>query len=125
VVIDSSALLAMLQREPGWERVVEALALARISAVNWSEVAQKALVQAVDIDEKRRDLEALGLEIVPFDAEEAEVAASLWSRTKSLGLSLADRACLATGIRRKARVLTTERAWTKLDVGVRIETIRG
>jgi len=115
----------MLQREPGWDRVVDALAAARISAVNWSEVAQKALAQAVDIDEKRRDLEALGLAIVPFGIGEADLAAQLWGRTRRHGLSLGDRACLATGILARVRVLTAERAWTKLDVGVRIETIRG
>ncbi len=115
----------MLQHEPGWERVVEALARARISAVNWSEVAQKALAEAVDSDEKRRDLEALGLTIVPFGLEEADLAAQLWRRTRRHGLSLGDRACLATGILAKGSVLTAERSWARLDLGIEIATIRG
>ncbi len=115
----------MLHHEPGWDRVVEAVAVARISAVNWSEVAQKMLAQDIDSDPKRRDLEALGLAIVAFGRSEADLAAQLWARTRTHGLSLGDRACLATGILARGRVLTAERAWTKLDVGVRIEAIRG
>lgn len=73
----------------------------------------------------RGELEALGLEILPFSVEEAEIAARLWSRTRRYGLSLGDRACIAAGIHARARVLTTDRSWLRLDVGVRIEALRG
>lgn len=115
----------MLQREPGADRVAKTLASAHISSVNWSEVVQKALATDTPTEGMRAELEALGLTILSFDADDAELVARLWTSTRRLGLSLGDRACIATGLRRKARVLTAERAWTKFDLGVRIETIRG
>lgn len=95
-----------------------------MSSVNWSEVLQKALGNGVTVARMRDDLEALGLRIVPFDADDAAVAAELWPRTKRPGLSLGDRACLATGIRTKATVLTTDRSWSRLELGVKVQAIR-
>jgi len=124
VVLDASALLALLHREPGADRVAEALPRSAVSSVNWSEVLRKTVARGIAVDGLRDDLEALGLRIVPFVAEDAELAATLRPKTKHLGLSFGDRACIATGIREKARVLTTERAWTRLDLGVKVETLR-
>lgn len=124
VVLDASALLALLHREPGADRVAAALPRSAVSSVNWSEVLQKTVARGIAVDGMRDDLEALGLRIVPFAAVDAELAATLWPKTKVLGLSLGDRACIATGIREKARVLTAERAWTKLELGVKVETLR-
>ena len=124
VVLDASAVLALLHREPGAERVAEALPRAAVSSVNWSEVLQKTIARGISVEGMRDDLEALGLRIVAFDGDDAEVAASLWSKTKHLGLSLGDRACIATGMRERARVLTADRSWTRLEVGVRVEALR-
>jgi len=62
----------------------------------------------------REDVEALGVRIEVFTAEDAECAARLWPATRALGLSLGDRACLALGRRVGAPVLTTDRAWLDL-----------
>lgn len=115
----------MLHREPGGNEVGRAIRRALISSVNWSEVLQKSLQRGVGIAGTRGDVEALGLTVVPFSSAEAELAAELWESTRRLGLSLGDRACIATGILAKAKVLTAERSWAKLDVGARIEVIRG
>jgi PIN domain nuclease of toxin-antitoxin system len=124
VVLDASAVLALLHREPGADRVAEALPRAAVSSVNWSEVLQKTIARGISIEGMRDDLQALGLRIVAFGSEDAEVAALLRSKTRHLGLSLGDRACLATGIRERARVLTADRSWARLDIGVKVEALR-
>ena len=115
-VLDASALLALLQQEPGAETVETLLEEAVISSVNWSEVVHKSLDRGVELDNLREDLEALGLNIAPFDVEDAEVAAALRRGTAELGLSLADRACLALASRLSIPALTTDSAWAELQL---------
>jgi ribonuclease VapC len=122
--LDASALLAVLQREPGADAVVPLLGRAAISAVNWSETVQKALARSVPMQGLRRDIEALGVSIVPFVAADAEEAAGLWPQTVQAGLSLGDRACLALAHREAVPALTTDRAWRSLSIGVDIQVIR-
>ncbi len=123
-VVDASALLAMLHAEPGAETVEKALEDGAISTVNWSEVQQRSLASGIDVDDLRGDMEALGLEIVPFTVEDAEQAAGLWSPTRHLGLSLGDRACLALARRLRLPALTADRAWVDLDLDVQVQPIR-
>lgn len=122
-VCDSSALLAYLFGEPGAETVLTLLSQSAVSAVNWSEVRQKSAARRADTGALRGDLEALGLMIVPFGAADAEAAARLWPTTRTLGLSLADRACLALALTLEAPVWTADRAWQGLlipDLTVRL-----
>ena len=72
----------------------------------------------------REDLEALGLQIVPFTTQEAEMAAHLREGTRHLGLSLGDRACLATAISLGARPVTADQRWRLLDVGTPVQVVR-
>ncbi len=123
-VVDASALLALLHAEPGAETVEEALENGAISTVNWSEVQQRSLASRIDVDDLRGDVEALGLEIVPFTVEDAEQAAALWGPTRHVGLSLGDRACLGLARRLGLPALTADRAWLELDLGVQVQTIR-
>ena len=122
-VLDASALLAWLQDEPGAEVVEAELVSGAISSLNWSEVLQKSLAHDVDITGLREDMEALGLVIIPFDADDAEQAARLWSA--GTGLSLADRACLALGLRHGVPVWTADRIWAEMSLGVKVHVIRG
>ncbi len=124
MVLDASALLALLRREPGGELVEPLVSKALISSVNWSEVVQKALDQQADIGGLREDLEALGLEIVPFNAPMAERAAAFRASTRHLGLSLGDRACLALAAELDLTAVTADRLWSDLSVGIAIQTIR-
>jgi ribonuclease VapC len=123
-VTDASALLALLQREPGAEAVEAVAEEAAISAVNWSEVCQRALARGVPIDGLRADVEALGVRVEAFDAADAEAAARLWERGQPHGLSLGDRACLSLARRLAAPALTADRAWAQLDLDVEVRTIR-
>lgn len=115
-ILDASALLALLHEEPGAGVVEPLLEEAVISSINWSEVVQKSLACGVELDGLREDLEALGLAIAPFAVEDAEVSALLYGETAEFGLSLADRACLALSSRLAIPALTTDRAWTELEI---------
>ncbi len=122
VVLDASAMLAMLLDEPGGFHVEAAFAESMISAVNWSEVIQKADRHGIDVTALRDESQAVGLVVIPFDADDAEAAALMWQM--GTNLSLADRACLALGMRLRAPVLTADRYWATLETGAEVRVIR-
>jgi ribonuclease VapC len=123
-VLDASALLAMLQGEPGGDVVQGLLETAAISSVNWSEVAQKALDWQAEVEGIRHDLEALGLEIVPFTTVVAETTARLRPATRQAGLSLGDRACLASAAVLGLPAVTCDRVWSGLGLPIEIRVVR-
>lgn len=124
VVLDASALLAFLHEEPGGERVSPVLEGALVSAANWSEVLQKSLQRDVDTEGMRQEFIEVGVTFEPFTPEQAETAASLFSRTRNRGLSLADRACLALALDKGLPVMTADRVWAGIGLDVEVEVIR-
>ena len=123
-VFDSSAVLAILLRERGDVYASQRLTDALVSAVNLVEVITKLIdlgTTASDIDEV---LTKLSLKIVDFNETQAFYAGLLRAETRTKGLSLGDRACLALAHATDRIVLTADRAWADLDVGVTIELIR-
>ena len=124
VVLDASALLAFLHEEPGGERVSSVLEGAHVSAVNWSEVLQKALQLDVEIDGMQQEFVDVGVTFEPFTPEQAETAARLFTRTRGHGLSLADRACLALALEMGLPVMTADRAWARLGLDLEVDVIR-
>ncbi len=124
VVLDASAVLAVLKREPGADRVRAVLDRATIGAVNAAEVQSKLVELGLSRPAAEERIRILGCPILAFSDVQAIEAGSLIALTRSLGLSLGDRACLALAINRKATVYTTERIWAKLDLGIKIEIIR-
>jgi PIN domain nuclease of toxin-antitoxin system len=124
-VLDSSAVLAYLGREVGFERVRSALVGgAVISTVNLAEVYVKLVAGGVDPDEIMTRLSVLGLDPLPFLDEDALESARFYPGTRAFGLSLGDRACLSLAARLKLPVLTADRVWEKLDLGVEVRLIR-
>ena len=123
-VLDASALLAYLHREPGKDQVEGRIAELCISSVNWSEVVQKTLAKGVDASKMIEFLHDLELTIEPFSDWQAETAAQLWPETHELGLSLADRACLALALEKSLPVLTTDRVWKKLKLDLDVQLVR-
>ncbi len=128
VVLDASALLAYIQGEAGGDKVEAMLEEGAfdvlLSAVNLAEVVAKLTLDGILENQVRDDIMSLGLEIVPFDAGQAFHAGNLAMQTKSLGLSLGDRASLALAAHGNATAWTADRAWKKLKVGVDINLIR-
>jgi ribonuclease VapC len=123
-VLDASALLCLLQAEPGADRVAEAMPNAQIGAVNFSEVVAK-LVEA-GLEERAADsvIDTLQLKVIPFDQEQARLAGLLRVATRRFGLSLGDRACLALACARGAVALTCEKSWVKIEAACVVELIR-
>lgn len=123
-VLDSSALLAVIRDEAGAENVAATLPNAMVSAVNMVEVIARLIDLRHSAATAQAIFEALPVDVVPFEADQAALAGRLREETRHLGLSLGDRACLATAIERGATVLTADRAWAGLDVGCPIQLIR-
>ena len=124
MILDASALLAYLQQEHGCLQVEQILSSAFISTVNWCEVAQKLRARSVDDGAVYNNLVILGLKFIPFNLEHADQAAELWKITAPFGLSLGDRACLATGLVEKMPVMTADQIWQKLPVSLDVKLIR-
>ena len=124
-VLDATAILAVINAEPGAEKLTpDLLAGAVGSAVHLAEVQTKLVSRGWTSDDAWEDATSPIREVLPFDEEQARMAGDLVTQTRHLGLSLGDRACLALGIALKVQVYTAEKAWKKVKVGVRIHVIR-
>ena len=124
VVIDSSAVLALLNQENGSEEVSQFIGNAAISTVNLSEVVAKLAEAGIPEEDISQILSSLSLEVVLFSEEQALKAGMLRPSTKSKGLSLGDRACLALGISLNLPILTTDRLWSSLSLEVEVRVLR-
>ena len=124
IVIDASALLALLNAETGADVVVEALSEGVISSVNLSEVVAKLCEAGMPEKAIRQILQPLGLEIVPFDEEQSYQAGLLRTSTRDIGISLGDRACLSLAKMLGLVALTADRAWAEISAGVTVKVIR-
>ena len=124
VVIDASAILALLNAEPGADIVAEALPGGVISAVNLSEVVAKLCDAGMPEKAIHQALQPLGIEIVPFDEEQAYQAGLLRTSTHDFGISLGDRACLSLAKKLDIDALTADKAWAGLSIGTTIKVIR-
>lgn len=125
VVLDASAILAVIHKERGSEQLThDLLAAAVVSTVNLAEVQGKLVSLGWTSEEAWEDALSPVQGVVPFTAEHTRVTGDLIAETRTLGLSLADRACLALGLELKAPVYTADRSWKNLKVGVRIHVIR-
>jgi ribonuclease VapC len=128
--LDASALLSFVYDEAGADRVEAALRTGSLaSTVNWAEAVSRMTEGGQSADEAVSRLRGLilesgSIELVPFTESHAREAARLRQPTRHLGLSLADRACLALARLHRLPVLTTDRAWRSLRISVTIEVIR-
>ena len=124
VVLDSSAILALLHQEPGADAVLALAPHAIVSSVNAAEVQSRQVRKGADPKVAWENVVASVQAIVPFDAAQAEVAGSLIWQTERFGLSLGDRACLALGLATHSPVYSADRAWAQLAVGVDVRLVR-
>lgn len=129
VVLDASAILALLKGEDGAETVERKLNEGTPTADGFTGLM--STVNLVEVRQYVSEAKAAPLEaedspiaIVPFTISQAHVAASLREPTRALGLSLADRACLALGLETDLTVVTAEREWLTLGLRITVEHIR-
>ena len=123
-VLDSSALLAWIHQETGEQIVADALAESVISSVNLAEVVAKLADAGHDDAAVRWTLKRADVEVVPFSADTAEASGRLRPITRSSGLSLGDRACLALSIELGLPALTADRRWKHVRTTAKVELIR-
>jgi ribonuclease VapC len=121
VVLDASALIALLRSEPWAEVVRKSLDRAIISAVNYSEVLKKAVERGGPVALAVSTIEALSISIIPFDERQVAGCAALHPDGKPHGMSLADRACLALGVQRRLTVLTAERKMKLVILPIKVK----
>jgi ribonuclease VapC len=125
IVLDASALLAVLNGEPGTEKLTpQLLSVATSSTVNLAEVQSKLVSRGIKPNEAWEASMSSIREAAVFTPEQAKIAGSLIAQTRALGLSLGDRACLALGIALKVPVYTADRSWKNLKLGIRIHVVR-
>jgi ribonuclease VapC len=121
-VVDASVVLAWLQDEPGTEAVERYLMEGIIGAANWSEVLQKSMQHGAPAGLVARLVTSFGLQVTDVTEADAERAADLWKAGSRF--SLADRLCLALGLRLSAPVATTDAAWRSVKRGPKLILVR-
>jgi PIN domain nuclease of toxin-antitoxin system len=123
-ILDASALLALIQEEPGSDVIKPLLKHSVMSTVNVAETL--TALQKVNIlpEEGIESISLLINEIVDFDVDQAKEAADLYPKVKHKGLSLGDRACLALGLKYKAEVYTADKVWKDIHPELDIRLIR-
>ena len=126
VVLDASAVLALLFEEPGAEAVRAHLRTGVIGAANLAEVLAKLSDHGLPVQEAARAVAILGLEVAPMTEAQAQRSAELRPATRPAGLSLGDRACLALAAELGAPAFTADRSWDMVagPVGVHVQVIR-
>lgn len=123
-VLDASALLALINKEAGHEIVADVVAHSVISTVNVTETVTILQKHGIKNEAARIFIADIVGEIVAFEEEHAFAAAALNTYTSKLGLSLGDRACLSVAKHLKLPVLSADKVWSKLKIGVLIKIIR-
>jgi PIN domain nuclease of toxin-antitoxin system len=124
VALDASALIALIYQEKGHDIVEKYLSSAEISTVNFSEVAAYLIKKGIPSKEATALLQDLSLTVIDFNQTQSLQAGQLILTTSAKGLSLGDRACIAMAHERKRAALTADKAWSTLDLNIKVILIR-
>jgi ribonuclease VapC len=124
IVLDSSALIASVFKEPGYERIGDFGGPVFVSAVNMTETRARLIDKGMEPDEIEESLDVISKTVVDFTDADAKSAAGLRTATRRAGLSLGDRACLALAIEKGGKAVTADRVWAELGLPVEVELFR-
>lgn len=126
IVLDASALLALLLSEPGEEMVMEALPEAVMTETNLAEVYFALSRRGVPETEITAAVGKTTIDLLPASDERAAITCRLTDAALKNGLSNADRTCLAAGIVLDVPILTADKAWSKIGAinGLNVVQIR-
>ena len=123
-VLDSSALLAVLQNERGKDAVLQFLPFALMSVVNAVEVQARLMRSGVPADRAWILTKMSVSELVPFDEIQAEICARLLHQTRGMDVSLADCVCISLAVRTGLPMYTADRKLASLDLDIDVRLIR-
>ena len=125
-VVDSSVVLACMNREPGFESWLPLLEDAACSANNIAEIVAKLVDKGVSPDQAGRVIGAFEFDVHPVDRDDALTIGGLHAATRQFGLSLGDRSCLVLAGRLGLPAITADRIWSRAAdvVGVEVRQIR-
>jgi PIN domain nuclease of toxin-antitoxin system len=125
MLLDASAVLALLFNEVGSEVVATALLQydCRITAPNQAEVIAKLTDRDLTHNDVKQVLSILSITVIDSTAADGEAAGYLRSVSRNLGLSLGDRLCLAAGQRLNTPVMTADPAWLGLSEALELNII--
>jgi PIN domain nuclease of toxin-antitoxin system len=123
-VLDSSVLLALLNLEPGWQAAERLMEGAVVSSVNLAEVVSKLVERGTPLDEIELIVDEMPCRFADVDTRQGVRMGFLHAETRGRNISLGDRACLTLGERLGLPIVTADRAWAALDLGVEIRLLR-
>ena len=123
VILDASAILALLLGESGAAEVAEAIGDSRLCSVNYAEVVTRFCQAGMPADRIEAMLRALPVTIVEADQALATQAGLLRAATSKAGLSLGDRFCLALALREGRPAITADRQWALIAEAVGVEVV--
>jgi ribonuclease VapC len=124
VILDSSAILAVLNSEPGGDKVVSVMPRSLVSVANEAEVITVLIRGGKSSDQALEFVADLPYRRIDLDASLARRAGTLWREVKPRGLSLGDRCCLALAEREKLPVLTGDKRWADLSLGIEVRLFK-
>ena len=124
IVLDSSALLAVILEEPGADRVVETFSEATISAATLTEILSKARQRGLSTDGSYRQIVKFGIAVAPVTTLHARIAAEISRAPRELDLSLGDRLCIALAMSLDCGLVTSDRGIAGFDTGIPITMFR-
>ena len=123
-ILDSSVVLAFIHREPGYDKVSQIIKNSYLSTVNFSEIISKLYIYNFTKIEVEDIIKKLRINLINFDKTVAIETGRLKYSNKQYGLSLGDCACIATAMINHLDIVTADKVWLKLDLPVKIITIR-
>ena len=121
IVLDASALIAMLKKEPGGDKVAQVIGDTKITAINYAEVISHFCHAGMPVAEVDAMLSPLPMVVVSADEKLARLAGHLRTLTSSAGLSLGDRFCLALAQLEKLPAWTSDQNWQTIAKAVQVE----
>jgi len=126
IVVDASAVMALMLGEQGADIVIDAVRGSLMSAVNVSECCARGVERGAKAQDVLSIIQGFDVQVVPFDLVHALETAELRESTRSLGASLGDRACMALGRRHGLAILTGDRRLAGVDpsLGIDVRLIR-
>lgn len=123
-VLDTSVIVAVIAQERGYENALPFLDRAIVSTVNLAEVAARFARHGMPQDSVETLIQSVHFAVKEFTQELSLITGMLIQKTRPLGLSLGDRACLALAISKNLPVLTADKAWKQLELPIEVKLLR-